>query len=91
MSEGGGGWSPMICASSQDPEDARWWLEQEVGELERAVRERGELGRRDLRRAAQGRRWGPGRFGAALQEAVRRGAVSHPRRGRYGPPSTGVR
>jgi hypothetical protein len=81
------GWSPFLSSSSRgdDDEDARY-LEREIDMLERAVREQGTLRRRELGRLVGCRYWGPGRFGRALRAAVRRGRLSHPQRGYYGPP-----
>jgi hypothetical protein len=83
--DGGGGWSPSVASSSRDAEDERWWLDHEVGILQRALEDRGEMGRKDLAEAVGGRYWGPGRFGRALREALKRRAIGQRARGRYGP------
>jgi hypothetical protein len=80
------GWSPFLSSSSSDVEQNDEYLAREVDMLERAVREHGELSRRELGRLVGGRYWGPGRYGRALRAAVRQGRLSHPRRGSYGPP-----
>jgi hypothetical protein len=88
--EGGGGWSPMIHSSSRDREDEGWWLDHEIEMLERALADRGEMGRGELGEAVGGRYWGPGRFSRALGEAVRRRAIAQPGRGRYAPAASGA-
>ena len=47
---------------------------RELETLERAVREHGELPRRELGRLVGCRYWGPGRFSRALRAGVRRAA-----------------
>jgi hypothetical protein len=80
------GWSPFLSSSSSDVEASDTALAREIDILERAVRERGELGRRELGRLVGCRYWGPGRYGRALRAAVKQGRIGHPRRGYYGPP-----
>ena len=80
------GWSPFLSSSSADIEASDEALAREIDMLERAVRDKGELRRRELGRVVACRYWGPGRFGRALRAAVRQGRLSHPRRGVYGPP-----
>jgi hypothetical protein len=82
-SASGGGWSPQLQSSSRD-EDT-FWSEREVDELERALAEHGELRRRELGKAVNCRRWGPGRFRAALRRAVDEGRIRRIGVGRYGP------
>ena len=64
------GWSPFLSSSSSDAEANDEYLAREVDTLERAVRERGELSRRELGRLVGCRYWGPGRYGRALRAAV---------------------
>jgi MFS family permease len=61
------------------------WLEREVSTLERVLKERGELSRAELARAARANRWGPGRFRAALREALAEGVARRVSWSRYGP------
>jgi hypothetical protein len=75
----------MVSSSSADPEQNDYYLERELELLERAVREQGELPRRELGRLVGCRYWGPGRFGRALRAGVKQGRLSRPRRGYYGP------
>jgi hypothetical protein len=78
------GWSPQLQSSSRD-DDAEFWDGREVDALERMLGERGEMGRRELCKALNCRRWGPGRFGAALRRAVEQGRIRRTGLGRYGP------
>jgi len=80
------GWSPFLSSSSSDAEQNDEYLAREIDMLERAVRDRGELSRRELGRLVGCRYWGPGRYGRALRAAARQGRIGHPRRGFYGPP-----
>jgi hypothetical protein len=81
------GWSPFLSSSSRpDADEDTHYLEREIDMLERAVREKGELPRRELGRLVGCRYWGPGRFGRALRAGVRQGRLARPRRGVYGPP-----
>ncbi|HSD25112.1 MAG TPA: hypothetical protein VLB79_12380 [Solirubrobacterales bacterium] len=65
-------WAPFSVASAET-EDRD--IEPEVTELVAVLREQGPMNRRELRRAVEGRFWGPGRFGDALWLARRRGLV----------------
>jgi hypothetical protein len=60
----------------------------ELEGIEHAVAERPSTGRPDLARAVRARNWGPGRFSAALGQAVAEGRVRRIGRGRYEPVST---
>jgi hypothetical protein len=75
----------MTGSSRRDHAEERWWLEREVAQLRRAVGELGEVRRDALAQAVGARYWGPGRFGHALREAVRRRAIGKRGLGRYGP------
>jgi hypothetical protein len=79
------GWSPFLSSSSRDIEESDLYLAREIDMLERAVKDKGELPRRELGRLVGCKYWGPGRFGRALRAAVRQGRLSRPRRGFYGP------
>jgi MFS family permease len=63
-------------------------LDREVARIEQVLAEHGETDRRELARLVGARRWGPGRFSAALHEAVLRGSARRLRRGRFGPPAS---
>jgi hypothetical protein len=61
-------------------------LEREVDAIERALDEHGQTDRRALSRLVGARYWGPGRFGAALREAVDEGRARRVSRSTYAPP-----
>jgi MFS family permease len=58
-------------------------LRPEVEIIERALRERGSANRRELRVRVGARYWGPGRFNAALRQAVVEGRAKRLRGGEY--------
>jgi MFS family permease len=60
-------------------------LDREVEIIDRALHDRGAANGRELRRRVGARYWGPGRFHAALREAVREGRVRRLRGGEYAP------
>jgi MFS family permease len=79
---GSASFSPFLSVPAQlDPS----WIDNEVGIIERALREQGELNRQDLARRVGARYWGPGRFRSALRTAVAEGAARRVGRDRYGP------
>ena len=63
-------------------------LEREVAEIRRALDERGVLSRRELAARTRARRWGPGRFSAALGAALDAGAVRRVGWSRFAPVRT---
>ena len=65
-------------------------LDREVEIIDRALQDRGTANRRELARRVGARYWGPGRFRAALREAVAEGRVKPLRRDQYAP-VTGTR
>jgi MFS family permease len=76
-------YSPLLSGASRregNPE-----IEDEVAELVATLTDAGEagLGRRELGVRVHCRQWGPGRFRAALGEAVGRGLIRRSARGRY--------
>jgi MFS family permease len=68
-------WAP---SSEQD-------LDREIDEIARALDERGATDRDDLAALVGARYWGPGRFGAALDEAVEDGRARRLSRRTYAP------
>jgi MFS family permease len=63
-------------------------LEREVTAIERVLADREQpTERRELAQLVGARRWGPGRFAAALREAVESGRVRRVSRNRFGPAS----
>jgi hypothetical protein len=63
-------WSPGMPVSAPTAEVE---FEREVSAIEQALADRGPTERRELSRLVGARRWGPGRFSAALREAVESG------------------
>jgi len=61
-------------------------LEPEVSTIERVLADRDEPAeRRELAQLVGARAWGPGRFAAALREAVESGRARRVSRNRFGP------
>jgi hypothetical protein len=58
-------------------------LRREVEAIERILAERSPIERRELAREVGARFWGPGRFGAALREAIESGRAKRAGRNRY--------
>jgi MFS family permease len=78
--------SPGMPVSEPFPlMDPRVDLRPEVEIIERALHERGSANRRELGRRVGARFWGPGRFSAALREAVVEGRAKRLRGGEYAP------
>jgi hypothetical protein len=65
-------WAPATLSTART-EDVD--IEREVREILAALRDRGPMDRRELRRVVEARFWGPGRFSSALWLARRRGLV----------------
>jgi MFS family permease len=76
------GYSPGMAVSAPIAAVA---LEREVDAISRALADRGPTERRELARAVGARFWGPGRFAAALHEAIESGRVRRLSRTRFGP------
>jgi hypothetical protein len=79
------GWSPMMSGSTHDQEESEWWLDRELSLIENALRENGEMRRRDLGNLLGCKYWGPRRFARALSAGVESGRFERPRRGVYAP------
>jgi hypothetical protein len=65
-------------------------MQREVEAIGRAVDEGGQVSRDELFRTVGARRWGPGRFRRALDEAVAAGRIRRTARGRYEAPEPGT-
>jgi hypothetical protein len=65
---------------------ARQQLDHEVETIARALQEHGPLEREELKRLIGARYWGPGRFRAALETALREGRAKRRSRTIYEPP-----
>jgi hypothetical protein len=61
-------------------------LEREVAAVEGALADGGPTDRREPARLVGARFWGPGRFSAALRDAVESGRARRLSRNRFGPP-----
>jgi hypothetical protein len=68
-------YAPMMAGTWSDGDAAADMLEPQIEAIERALSETGPTDRRRLAQLVGARYWGPGRFGLALQEAVREGRV----------------
>lgn len=62
-------------------------LDREVEVIDRALHEHGSANRRELGRRVGARCWGPGRFQAALRQAVAEGRAKRLPRGQFAPSS----
>jgi MFS family permease len=60
-------------------------LDREIDVIDRALQAHGSCTRRELRRRVGARYWGPGRFQAALREAVAENRAKRLPRGQFGP------
>jgi MFS family permease len=83
-------YSPGFMGTSLRRPTARVELQHEVEALGRAVDEGGQVSRDELYRTVGARRWGPGRFHRALDEAVAAGRIRRAGRGRYEAPEPGT-
>ncbi len=72
-----------------DEFDERAELGREVEAITQALEEHGPTDRAALARVLRARRWGPGRYRAALREAVHSGGARPLSRSRFGPPERG--
>jgi hypothetical protein len=76
----------MVASESDDTSD----LDREIEAVARALDEHGPTERRELWRLVGARYWGPGRFRAALREAVDEGHARRLSRSTFGPPNRGT-
>lgn len=60
-------------------------LDEQADTLVELLRERGPMGARELREAAEARYWGPGCFSAAVAHARDQGRIERVGRRRYAP------
>ena len=65
-------WSPLACDSATVDDELRG----QVATIEAALKENGQLRRGDLKQRVNARRWGPGCFARALNEAQAVGIVT---------------
>jgi MFS family permease len=83
-------YSPGLMGTSLRRPTALLELQHEVEAIGRAVDEGGPVSRDELYRAVHARRWGPGRFRRALDEAVAAGRIRRTGRGRFEAPEPGT-
>ncbi len=82
LGPGSASYSPFFPSSvAQRPE----WIDAEVDRIARVVGSEGEIETRALSREVGANRWGPGRFRAALREAIAEGLVVRVGRSRVAP------
>jgi MFS family permease len=85
-SGGGGFYSPgMLGTSVRSRTASETTLDREVDLIARAVETNGLTDRRNLARLVGARRWGPGRFHGALEEALAEGRIRRAGRSTYAP------
>ncbi len=77
--------SPGMAVVPPDDGAGMAALDREIAMVARALREHGETGRGELARLVGARYWGPGRFGAALAEAVAEGRARRMSRTTFAP------
>jgi MFS family permease len=77
---GTGSYSPFLPPPYEPNPD---WVDHEVSIIDRVLQEQGELDRSQLAQRVGARYWGPGRFRAALREAVSDGVARRVGRDRY--------
>jgi hypothetical protein len=82
------GWSPRPSWSSYPAQDP--WRAVEVDRLASALAQHGPVTRRRLCALAGARRWGPGRYSAALRAALRGGRIQRMGRAYGAAPQEGV-
>jgi MFS family permease len=83
-------YSPGLMGTSLRRPTALVELEHEVEAIGRAVDEGGPITRDELFRTVGARRWGPGRFRRALEEALADGRIRRAGRGRFEAPEPGA-
>lgn len=72
----------MVSSPGEDTVD----LDREIAAIAKALDEHGAIDRRELARLVGARYWGPGRFRAALREAIDEGVARRLSRSTFGPP-----
>jgi hypothetical protein len=88
---GGTLYSPgLVGTASRWAPTAEHDLDREIDEIARALEERGPTDRDELAGLVGARYWGPGRFRAALREAVDEGRAQRLSRITYAPPESTV-
>jgi hypothetical protein len=75
----------MLGTSVRSRTASETTLDREVDLIARAVETNGLTDRRNLARLVGARRWGPGRFHGALEEALAEGRIRRAGRSTYAP------
>jgi hypothetical protein len=83
-------YSPGLMGTPLPRPTALVELSHEVEAIGRAVDEGGQITRDEFFHLTGARRWGPGRFRRALDEAVAKGRIRRVGRGRFEPPESGT-
>jgi MFS family permease len=78
---GSASFSPFIGHPSEHREE---WVDHEIALIENALRDSGATDVRTLADKVGARRWGPGRFRAAIREGLAEGVFERKGRGAYG-------
>jgi hypothetical protein len=76
-----GTWSPFLSSSPHSRASGE--LEREIAILERALHDKGELGRKELGEITGSKYWGPARYSAALRAALDQKRIRKTGRARY--------
>jgi hypothetical protein len=81
--------APNQSSSEYDQTEQDYWTDRELSLIENALREHGEMRRRDIGDMLGCRYWGPRRFARALRIGTDEGRFRRVRRGVYGPAEGG--
>jgi MFS family permease len=82
LGPGSASYSPFVGFPAQQRQE---WVDVEVDRIAREVGREGEIDTRTLAASLGASRWGPGRFRAALREAVEEGVIIRTGRNRVAP------
>ncbi len=77
--------APNASASEYDEEEQDYWTERELSLLENALKENGEMSRKDLGNELGCKYWGPMRYRRALKIGVEEGRFRKVGRDRFAP------
>jgi hypothetical protein len=78
-------YTPFPKGYEDDKEENEWWLERELAMISNFLKEEGESSKGVIGHTLGCQYWGPGRFGNALREGVKRGAFRKVGARRYAP------
>ncbi len=77
--------APNASGSEYDPEEQDYWTDRELTLIENALKENGEMSRKDLGNELGCKYWGPMRYRRALKIGVEEGRFRKVGGDRYGP------